>query len=65
MEKIITKRYILRAPKLNDAEEIYKIWGTDKEGMAEYKEHSIYKNLIETKKLIEAAIKETENGVLF
>lgn len=65
MEEIITKRYILRAPKLNDAEEIYKIWGTDKEGMAEYKEHSIYKNLIETKKLIEAAIKETENGVLF
>ena len=65
MKKIETEHYMLRIPKLEDAEEIYERWGTDKENMAQYKEHSLYKNIIETKALIIAAIKETENGVVF
>lgn len=65
MKKIETQRYILRIPKIEDAEEIYERWGTDKEKMAEYKEHKLYKNVIEAKALITAAIQETENGVVF
>lgn len=63
LKKIETKRYILRIPRIEDAEEIFKKWGTDKEKMAEYKEHKLYRNVIEAKKLIRAAIQETENGV--
>lgn len=65
MKKIETQRYILRIPKIEDAEEIYERWGTDKEKMAEYKEHKLYRNVIEAKALITAAIQETENGVVF
>lgn len=65
MKKIETQRYILRIPKIEDAEEIYERWGTDKEKMAEYKEHKPYRNVIEAKALITAAIQETENGVIF
>lgn len=65
MKKIETQRYILRIPKIEDAKEIYERWGTDKEKMAEYKEHKLYRNVIEAKALITAAIQETENGVVF
>ena len=65
MERMETERYILRIPKIEDAEEIYKRWGTDKEKMAQYKEHKLYKNVIEARALIEAAIRETENGETF
>lgn len=37
MKKIETERYVLRMPKIDDAEEIYEKWGTDKENMAQYK----------------------------
>lgn len=65
MKKIETKRYVLRVPKIEDAEEIYERWGTDKEKMAQYKEHKVYRNVIEAKALITAAIQETSNGVVF
>ena len=65
MKNLETKRYLLRKPKIEDAEEIYERWGTDKEKMAEYKAHNAYKNLIEIKALITAAIKETEYGTPF
>lgn len=65
MKKIETERYILRIPSVDDAEEIYERWGTDKENMAQYKEHKLYRNVIEAKALITAAIQETENGVIF
>lgn len=65
MKKIETKRYILTIPKIEDAEEIYEKWGTDKEKMAQYKAHKVHRNVIEAKALIMAAIQETENGVIF
>lgn len=65
MKQIETKRYIIRIPKVDDAEEIYERWGTDKEKMAQYKEHKLYRNVIEARALITAAIQETENGVIF
>lgn len=65
MKRIETERYILRIPQIDDAEEIYERWGTDKEKMAQYKEHKLYRNVIEARTLISAATKETENGVTF
>ena len=65
MKRIETERYTLRIPEIEDAEEIYERWGTDKEKMAQYKEHKLYRNVIEARTLISAAIKETENGVTF
>ena len=65
MRKIETRRYILRIPNVEDAEEIYEKWGTDKEKMAQYKEHKLYRNVIEAKALIAAAIREKEDGVIY
>lgn len=67
MKQIETERYILRIPNLDDAEEIYQKWGTDKEKMAQYKEHKLYRNVIEAKALISSAIQETETdtGLIF
>ena len=65
MRSLETKRYILRIPGVEDAEEIYERWGTDKENMAQYKEHSMYKNLIEAKAIISEAIREKEDGVIY
>lgn len=65
MRKIKTRRYILRIPNVEDAEEIYEKWGTDKENMAQYKEHKLYRNVIEAKALIAAAIREKEDGVIY
>ncbi len=65
MKSIETERYVLRIPRIEDAEEIYERWGTDKEKMAQYKDHKVYRNVIEAKMLITSAIKETENGVTF
>ena len=65
MRSLETKRYILRIPGVEDAEEIYERWGTDKENMAQYKEHSMYKNVIEAKAIISAAIREKEDGVIY
>ena len=65
MKSIETERYILRIPRIEDAEEIYERWGTDKEKMAQYKAHKVYRNVIEAKMLITAAIKETDNGLTF
>lgn len=62
MRDLETKRYLLRKPKMEDAEEIYEKWGKDKEKIAEYKEHNIHKNIIETRALLEAAIQEAEYG---
>ncbi len=62
MEDLETKRYLIRTPEMKDANEIYEKWGTDKEKMAEYKEHNKHKNIIETKALLEAAMKEAEYG---
>ena len=65
LKSIETERYILRIPRIEDAEEIYERWGTDKEKMAQYKAHKVYRNVIEAKMLITAAIKETDNGLTF
>ena len=65
MKKIETERYEIRIPKIEDAEEIYEKWGTDKEKMAQYKEHKTYRNIIEAKRLINAVIEETEDGITF
>lgn len=65
MKKIETKRYTLRTPNVDDAEEIYERWGTDKENMAQYKEHKLYRNIIEAKVLINSARKEDENGIIY
>lgn len=65
MRSLETKRYVLRIPGVEDAEEIYERWGTDKENMAQYKEHSMYKNVIEAKAIISAAIQEKEDGVIY
>ena len=65
MKKIETERYVLRMPKIDDAEEIYEKWGTDKENMAQYKEHKLYRNVIEAKALINAVIQEKEDEVVF
>ena len=60
-----TKRYVLRVPKIEDAEEIYEKWGRDTEKIAEYKYHNQHKNLIETKKLLKGAIIDAEEGIPF
>ena len=65
MEQLETDRYILRKPNENDAEEIYERWGTDKENMAQYKEHKLYRNVIEAKALINSILKENEDGIVF
>lgn len=65
MRSLETKRYVLRIPGVEDAEEIYERWGTDKENMAQYKEHSLYKNVIEAKAIINAAIQEKEDGIIY
>ncbi len=65
MRKIETERYLLRRPKENDAEIIYEKWGTDKENMAQYKEHKLYRNVIEAKALINSARKETEDELIY
>ena len=65
MKEIETERYEIRIPKIEDAEEIYEKWGTDKEKMAQYKEHKTYRNIIEAKRLINAVIEETEDGITF
>lgn len=65
MKQLETKRYILRKPTENDAEIIYEKWGTDKENIAQYKEHKFYRNIIEAKALIKSVIKESEDEILF
>ena len=60
-----TQRYLLRIPKMEDAEEIYEKWGKDKEKIAEYKYHNVHKNIIETRALLKAAIIEAEEGIPF
>ena len=65
MKSIETERYILRIPRIEDAEEIYERWGTDKENMAQYKEHKLYRNVIEAKALINSILKENEDGIIF
>lgn len=65
MQQLETDRYILRKPNENDAEEIYERWGTDKENMAQYKEHKLYRNVIEAKALINSILKENEDGIIF
>ena len=65
MENMETRRYILRKPQMKDAEEIYEKWGDDKDKAAEYKEHRAYKNISETRALLNAAILEAESGVPF
>ena len=65
MKRLETKRYILRMPNVDDAEEIYERWGTDKENVAQYKEHKLYRNVIEAKALINSILKENEDGIIF
>ncbi len=65
MRSLETKRYLLRIPGLEDAEKIYERWGTDRENMAQYKEHRLYKNVIEAKAIISTAIQEKEDGVIY
>lgn len=62
MKNLETKRYLLRRPKEEDAEEIHEKWGKDTEKVAEYEEHNVHKNMIETRGIINAAIKESEFG---
>lgn len=64
-KELETQRYLLRIPKMKDAEEIYEKWGSDKEKMAEYKYHNLHRNIIETKTLLQAAINEAESGIPF
>lgn len=64
-KELETQRYLLRSPKMKDAEEIYEKWGSDKEKMAEYKYHNVHRNIIETKTLLQAAINESEAGIPF
>ena len=65
MRSLETKRYVLRIPGVEDAEEIYERWGTDKDNMAQYKEHSLYKNVIEAKALISTVLRENEDGIIY
>ena len=60
-----TQRYLLRIPRIEDAEEIYEKWGRDAEKVAEYKYHNVHKNIIETRGLLKAAIIESEDGIPF
>lgn len=62
-KELETQRYLLRIPKIEDAEEIYEKWGSDKEKMAEYKYHNVHKNIIETRGLLKAEISEAEKGI--
>ena len=65
MKRLETKRYILRMPNVDDAEEIYERWGTDKENMAQYKEHKLYRNVIEAKALINSILKKMKMELFF
>lgn len=65
MRRLETKRYVLRIPGVEDAEKIYEKWGTDKDNMAQYKEHSLYKNVIEAKALISTVLRENEDGIIY
>lgn len=62
MKNLETARYLLRKPKMEDAEDIYEKWGRDKENIAEYKYHDIHRNIIETKAILKGAIKDAEFG---
>lgn len=64
-KELETQRYLLRIPRIEDAEEIYEKWGKDKEKVAEYKYHNVHKNIIETRGLLKAAIIEAEGGTPF
>ena len=62
-KELETQRYLLRIPRIEDAEEIYEKWGKDTEKVAEYKYHNVHKNIIETRGLLKAAIIESEDGI--
>lgn len=62
-KELETQRYLLRIPKIEDAEEIYKKWGNDEEKVAEYKCHNTYQNVIQTRVLLRAVIAESEEGM--
>lgn len=64
-KELETQRYLLRIPRIEDAEEIYEKWGKDTEKVAEYKYHNVHKNLIETRGLLKAAIIEAEGRTPF
>ena len=63
MKELETERYILRRPKVEDAEQVYEKWGKDNEEMVEYKYHAPYKSEKKTKMIIEATLHETEEGI--
>ena len=65
MKNLETKRYLLRKPEVEDAEKIYEKWGTDKDNMAQYKEHKFYRNVIEVKALISTVLRENEDGIIY
>lgn len=62
MKDLETKRHKIRRPKSEDAEDIYEKWGKDTEKVAEYEEHNVHKNIIETRAILKAAITESEHG---
>lgn len=62
-KELETQRYLLRIPKIEDAEEIYEKWGNDEEKVAEYKCHNTYQNVIQTKVLLRAVIAEAKEGM--
>lgn len=64
MKNLETENYLIRAPKIEDAEEIFKKWGkfNDETEYKNYKEHS---SLIETKAIIKASISDTNLDLPF
>lgn len=62
LKSLETERYLLRKPKMRDAEDIYEKWGKDTEKVAEYQAHNVHKNVIETRALLRGAIIDAENG---
>lgn len=62
LKNLETERYLLRKPKMKDAEDIYEKWGKDTENIAEYQEDYIHKSVVETRAVLRGTIKESESG---
>ena len=62
LKNLETERYLLRKPKMRDAEDIYEKWGKDTENVAEYQEHNVHKSVVETRAILRGAIVDAESG---
>ena len=62
LKNLETERYLLRKPKMRDAEDIHEKWGKDTEHVAEYQEHHVHKSVVETRAILRGAIIDAESG---